>query len=84
MRSDHCALRWLLNFRNLEGQMARWIEISSTYDMEIQHIQGRWHSNADALSRRPCLHVESILVRRLVFKRISEIVIFRVASWKLR
>lgn len=26
----------------------------------------------------------SILVRRLVFKRISEIVIFQVACWKLR
>lgn len=26
----------------------------------------------------------SILVRRLVFERISEIVIFRVACWKLR
>lgn len=38
--------------------MARWIEILSTYDMEIQHRQGRLHSNADALSRRPCLHVE--------------------------
>lgn len=35
VRSDHGALRCLLNFKNLEGQIARWIEILSTYDMEI-------------------------------------------------
>lgn len=58
VRSDHGALRWLVNFKNPEGQMARWIEVLSTYDMEIQHRQGRLHSNADALSRRPCVDVE--------------------------
>ena len=58
MRSDHGALRWLLNFKNPEGQIARWIEILSTYDMEIQHRQGIMHSNADSLSRRPCMNVE--------------------------
>ena len=26
--------------------------------MEIQHRQGRMHSNADSLSRRPCMDVE--------------------------
>lgn len=58
VRSDHGALCWLVNFKNPEGQMARWIEVLSTYDMEIQHRQGRLHSNADALSRRPCVDVE--------------------------
>lgn len=54
IRTDHGALRWLLNFRNPEGQTARWIETLGTYDYEIQHRPGRVHGNADALSRRPC------------------------------
>ena len=54
LRTDHGALRWLLNFKNPEGQVARWIEVLDTYDMEIQHRSGRLHQNADALSRRPC------------------------------
>lgn len=55
VRSEHGTLRWLINFKNPEGQIARWLEVLSTYDFEIQHRAGRIHSNADALSRRPCL-----------------------------
>ena len=54
VRSDHGALRWLLNFKNPEGQMARWLEVIGTYNIEIRHRAGRIHNNADALSRRPC------------------------------
>ena len=54
VRSDHGALRWLINFRNPVGQVARWLEILGTYDLDIQHRAGRVHGNADALSRRPC------------------------------
>ena len=54
VRSDHGALRWLFKFKNPEAQIARWLENLSTYNFEIQHRAGRIHSNADALSRRPC------------------------------
>lgn len=54
VRSDHGALRWLINFRNPEGQLARWLEVLSSYDMEIVYRPGIKHNNADALSRRPC------------------------------
>lgn len=54
VRTDHGALRWLLNFKNPEGQMARWLEILSSYDFEIIHRAGKSHSNADSLSRHPC------------------------------
>ena len=54
LRTDHAALRWLLNFKNPEGQIARWIQHLQEYDLEIQHRPGRLHGNADALSRRPC------------------------------
>ena len=55
VRTDHGALRWLLHFKNPEGQMARWFEVLAAYDFEIVHRAGRNHNNADALSRRPCL-----------------------------
>ena len=54
IRSDHGALRWLINFRNPEGQMARWLEVLGTYQYEIVHRAGGSHRNADGLSRRPC------------------------------
>lgn len=54
VRSDHGSLRWLMNFKNPEGQLARWLEMLNTYDFTIEHRAGRVHSNADALSRRPC------------------------------
>ena len=55
VRTDHAALKWLLNFRNPEGQIARWIERLQHYNFQIEHRPGATHGNADALSRRPCL-----------------------------
>ncbi|GBM98038.1 Retrovirus-related Pol polyprotein from transposon 297 [Araneus ventricosus] len=54
LRTDHASLRWLLNFRKPEGQIARWIQRLQEYDFEIQHRKGTYHGNADSLSRRPC------------------------------
>ena len=53
-RTDHASLRWLTNFKNPEGQVARWLEVLSTFSMTIEHRPGRLHGNADGLSRRPC------------------------------
>ncbi|GBN37554.1 Retrovirus-related Pol polyprotein from transposon 297 [Araneus ventricosus] len=54
LRTNYASLRWLLNFREPEGQIARWIQRLQEYDFEIQHRKGTSHRNADALSRRPC------------------------------
>ena len=54
IRSDHGSLRWLMNFKNPEGQMWRWLQILSTYEFDIVHCPGKQHKNADGLSRRPC------------------------------
>ena len=54
VRSDHGSLWWLMNFRNLEGQMGWWLAFLNNYDFEIQHRPGKSHGNADALSRRSC------------------------------
>jgi hypothetical protein len=42
-----------MKFKNPEGQLARWIDVLSTYDMDI-YRPGKFHQNADAMSRIPC------------------------------
>ena len=54
IRTDHAPLRSVINAKDPEGQLARWIEFLSTFDFEIQYRAGQRHQNADALSRRPC------------------------------
>jgi hypothetical protein len=55
VRTDHNSLVWLCHFRELDGQLARWLETLAQYDFEIIHRKGKQHGNADGLSRRPCL-----------------------------
>ena len=50
LRTDHGALKWLVTFREPEGQIARWIEQLQEYNFTILHRAG----NADAMSRIPC------------------------------
>ncbi|KAK3083081.1 hypothetical protein FSP39_013432 [Pinctada imbricata] len=57
VRTDHSSLsmlRWLLNFKNPEGQMARWLETLAMFNMTIEHRPGTQHKNADSLSRKTC------------------------------
>lgn len=54
VRTDHSSLKWLFQFKNPEGQLARWLEILSAYKFQIQHRPGAQHNDADALSRIPC------------------------------
>ncbi len=54
VRSDHASLRWLQNFKEPEGQIARWLQVIGEYKFDIQHRPGKQHGNADGLSRQPC------------------------------
>ena len=54
LRTDHGSLVWLQNFKEPEGQLARWLEKLQEYHFLIRHRQGKKHCNADALSRIPC------------------------------
>ncbi|XP_076851923.1 heat shock 70 kDa protein 12B [Brachyhypopomus gauderio] len=54
LRTDHASLQWLLNFREPEGQLARWLARLQEFNFVVEHRPGRIHGNADALSRRPC------------------------------
>lgn len=51
--TDHNSLTWLLGFRNIEGQLARWLEELSQYNVNVIHRPGVHHTNADGLSRIP-------------------------------
>ncbi len=37
VRTDHASLTWLLNFREPQGQLARWVEELSQYNMILRH-----------------------------------------------
>ncbi|KAJ8394697.1 hypothetical protein AAFF_G00042970 [Aldrovandia affinis] len=58
LRTDHALLTWLLNFKHPEGQVARWLEELQECNFQIKHRAGRHHTNADALSRRPCAELD--------------------------
>ena len=51
IRTDHNSLTWLLRFKEPQGQIARWLEELSQFNMTIVHRPGKDHGNADALSR---------------------------------
>ena len=53
IRTDHQALRWLFSLKEPKARIARWIEILSAFDFEIEYRPGQKHGNADALSRCP-------------------------------
>ena len=55
VRSDHGSFRWLMNFKNIEGQVARWLEFLASYEFDIHYRPGISHQNADSMSRRPCI-----------------------------
>ena len=55
LRTDHGSLRWLTNFKECEGMLARWLLVLSGFHFRIEHRPGVKHVNADALSRlRKC------------------------------
>ena len=55
VRSDQGSLRWWMTFKNIEGQIARWLETLASYDFTIIHRSGLTHLTADAMSRWPCI-----------------------------
>jgi len=54
VRMDHAPLTWLKLTPEPIGQQARWLEIMQDYSFDVIHRPGVSHTNADALSRRPC------------------------------
>lgn len=53
VRTDHSSLAWLMNFCLIEGQLARWLEELSRFNITFRHRKGQKHVNADSMSRIP-------------------------------
>ena len=54
LQTDHGSLVWIQNFKEPEGQLARWLERLQEYTITVVHRPGNQHKNADALSRVSC------------------------------
>ena len=53
VRSHHEALKWLFSMKEPKHWIARWIEVLSEFDFELEYHPGKKHGNVDALSRCP-------------------------------
>ncbi|CAC5415768.1 unnamed protein product [Mytilus coruscus] len=58
LRTDNAAVSWMKNLKKPIGQLARWLEELGTCNLTVTPRAGRKHSNADAMSRRPCKSCE--------------------------
>ena len=53
VRTDHAALVWLKNLKNIQGMLSRWLAKLQQFHFEIIHRPGMQHGNADGLSHCP-------------------------------
>jgi transposase InsO family protein len=51
LRTDHASLTWLLNFKDADGMLQRWISKLEEYHFTMEHRDGKKHCNADGMSR---------------------------------
>jgi hypothetical protein len=53
IRTDHSSLKWLMNFKQHDALLNRWVMALATYSNRwiLEHRSGKSHLNADAMSR---------------------------------
>ncbi|XP_025270795.1 uncharacterized protein LOC112639849 [Camponotus floridanus] len=57
--------------KDLEDQLARWLERLQQFEFEIIHRKGRLYQNADGLSRRSCAEKDCAYCAKVEFKENS-------------
>jgi hypothetical protein len=50
LHTNHSVLTWLMIFKNLEGETARWIQRLQEYNFVFEHHRVQKHKNTNALS----------------------------------
>jgi transposase InsO family protein len=53
VRTDHNALRWVMNLSDAQGRLARWRLRLAEFDFQVEYSPGASHHAADAMSRLP-------------------------------
>ncbi len=53
VRTDHAALRWILNLSTSGERLERWRLLLLEYDFEVQYRPGHQHHAADLMSLHP-------------------------------
>lgn len=51
IRTDYISLRWLMSFKDLEGQLAPCLERLQQYDFEVKHRAGKAHGKTSLCER---------------------------------
>ena len=59
VRTDHQALKWILDLKESTGRLARWRLRLMEFDFEVVHKPGAFHKAPDALSRLPTTEVDN-------------------------
>ena len=54
VRTNHSSLTWLFQINEPKGQLARWLEVLTQYNITLEHPRGMRHGYADGLSRQWC------------------------------
>ena len=65
LQTDHAALRWLWESKNVFGQCARSFELMAEFDCKLVHRSESVHGNAEALSRCPAGRRIFLMIVRL-------------------
>ena len=53
VRTDHAALVWLTNLKNIQDILARWLAKLQQFNFDIEHRPGTQHENTNGLSLCP-------------------------------
>ena len=53
IKTDHKSLKSLMNFKDMSPQLARWIDLLSQFNYEIEYVPGTKIKQADFMSRCP-------------------------------
>jgi hypothetical protein len=82
--TDHAALQYLLNIKDLNGRLARWSMYLQSYFFKIIHRAGKKHANADALSRAMVNMVDEVelLTAKQMMGVFDDVTLKNVDPWE--